>query len=232
MRVAIMQPYLLPYLGYFQLIGAADQFVIYDNIKYTKQGWINRNRISLDGREVVFTLPLQRAPDATEISGRHIAESFDPIKMLNKFHGAYAQTPFFDATFPLLENIFEFQSSNLFEFISHSIIATLEHLKMPINIVAASAISANHGLKGQDRVISICKALRATQYINPIGGLELYSRDEFKQNGIELKFLRSVPLEYRQKNNPFLPNLSIADVLMFNPRDTVVNSIANHFEYV
>ena len=59
--LGIMQPYFLPYIGYWQLLSAVDQFVVYDNIKYTKKGWINRNRFLRDGTDAVFTIPLKGA---------------------------------------------------------------------------------------------------------------------------------------------------------------------------
>lgn len=232
MRVAIMQPYLLPYIGYFQLMSAANRFVVYDNIKYTKQSWINRNRIASHGQESFFTIPLKAGNDSADIVERSIAGSFSSIKMLNKFRGAYQKAPFFDETFPLLEKVFTHDEENLFSFIFHSLHATAEHLSLPDNLVVSSTIPANHQLTGQDRVIAICNALGTTEYVNPEGGVDLYSRATFSQAGIELKFLQSRPLEYQQYCEPFLPRLSIVDVLMFNSRDSVTQLIREHFDYI
>ena len=231
MRVAIMQPYLLPYIGYFQLMSVAHQFVVYDNIKYTKQGWINRNRIVSNGQESFFTIPLKAERDSASIVERSIADSFNPKKMLNKFRGAYQKAPFFKETFPLLERILTHKAENLFDFLFHSLHTTAEHLLIPDNLVVSSSVTANHQLRGQDRVISICDALGATEYINPEGGVDLYSRAAFAMEGIELKFLKSKPLKYEQNCEPFLPKLSIVDVLMFNSRDTVTQLIQEHFDY-
>ena len=232
MRVAIMQPYLLPYIGYFQLMSAVNQFVVYDNIKYTKQGWINRNRIVSNGQESFFTIPLKAERDSANIVERSIAESFDPLKMLNKFRGAYLKAPFFTETLPLLEKILTYQTANLFDFLFHSLHTTAAHLLIPDNLVVSSAVAADHQLKGQDRVISMCDALGASEYINPEGGVNLYSRAAFSKEGIELKFLKSRPLKYNQNCEPFLPQLSIVDVLMFNSRDTVTQLIQDHFDYI
>ena len=117
MQVAIMQPYLLPYIGYFQLMRACDKFVIYDHIKYTKKGWINRNRVAHNGKEITFTLPLRKSSDLADIIDKSIADSFDPKKLLNKFHGAYNSAPYFKATMPLLERIFDHPERNLFYFL-------------------------------------------------------------------------------------------------------------------
>ena len=213
-------------------MSVANQFVVYDNIKYTKQGWINRNRIGSNGQESFFTIPLKAERDSASIVERSIADSFNPKKMLNKFRGAYQKAPFFIETFPLLERILTHKAENLFAFIFHSLHTTAEHLRIPDNLVVSSAVSANHQLKGQDRVIAICNALGATEYINPEGGVDLYSRTAFSREGIELKFLQSRPLKYEQSSEPFLPKLSIVDVLMFNSRDSVAHLIREHFDYI
>ena len=101
MRLAIMQPYFLPYIGYFQLIAAADLFIIYDNIKYTKKGWINRNRMLLNGTDKLFSLPLKKDSDFLDIVGREISQDFNPDKLLNQFKGAYIGAPYFVEVYPL-----------------------------------------------------------------------------------------------------------------------------------
>jgi hypothetical protein len=232
MRVAIMQPYLLPYIGYFQLMSAADRFVVYDNIEYTKQSWINRNRIASNGQESFFTLPLKAGSDSKHIAERSVAASFNPVKMLNKFRGAYQKAPFFHETFPLIETVFTHEAENLFSFIFHSLRTTAEHLQISDNLVIASEVAANHQLNGQERVIAICNALGATEYINPEGGVDLYSRAAFSYEGIALQFLQSRPLEYEQNCAPFLPRLSIIDVLMFNSRSSVSQLIQENFDYL
>ena len=231
MQVAIMQPYLLPYIGYFQLMRACDKFVIYDHIKYTKRGWINRNRVAHNGKEITFTLPLRKSSDLADIVDKSIADSFDPKKLLNKFHGAYNNAPYFKATMPLLERIFDHPEKNLFYFLKNSLTATAAHLEIPDRIVDASAVPADHNLRGQHRVIAICTALNATHYINPEGGTDLYTAAEFSANDINLKFLRTKPLIYDQHAKPFQANLSIIDVLMFNSIGTVQNLVESHFEY-
>ena len=232
MKVGIMQPYLLPYIGYFQLIAAVDQFVVYDNIKYTKKGWINRNRFLLNGKDALFTVPLRSASDSAAIVERQLASEFQPSSILNRFEGAYAKSPYFSQTFPALEEIFEYTAKNLFDFIWHSLAVMTRHLGIETCLVASSSLPSNRQLTGQDRVISICQTLGATQYINPEGGVDLYSPGEFDKHGIELRFLRSKALCYSQFNEPFISNLSIIDVLMFNPLRKVSALVTEHFEWV
>lgn len=216
MRLAIMQPYLLPYLGYFQLAASVDGFVIYDNIKYTKRGWINRNRLLTNGSSSIFTLPLRKDSDYLTVRDRAIADTFDPSKLLNQFTGAYAKAPYFDETFELLERIFQFEEKNLFEFIQHSLLLTLKHLNVNAKVVVASKIAAAHSEPGQKKVLSICTAMKAKTYVNPVGGEHLYCERDFLSKGINLRFLHPLISEYNQFSLPFVSHLSIADVLMFN----------------
>ncbi len=227
-----MQPYFLPYIGYYQLIAAVDTFVIYDNIKYTKKGWINRNRMLLNGVDVMFSLPLKKDSDSLDVMQRQLAADFDRSKLLNQFKGAYGRAPYFVQTFPLLERIVRCEENNLFRYIHHSIVETCSHLDIATKICISSDIAIDHNLKAQDKVLSLCRALGADTYINAIGGVELYDKGEFGTCGIDLKFIKAKPFEYEQLGPPFVPWLSIVDVLMFNPLDAVRASITSNYELV
>jgi hypothetical protein len=229
MTAAVMQPYFFPYVGYFQLIAAADVFVVYDNIQYTKQGWINRNRILRDGAAALLSLPLKQASDYLDVRERELAASFRRDKMLNQIRASYRQAPYFDATFPLIETVVGYDENNLFRFLHHSIVKVCEYLGLTTVMRVSSQIAIDHGLRGQDKVIAICRALGAAIYVNTIGGVELYSREAFRAEGIQLQFIRSLPFEYPQFGGAFVPSLSIIDVLMFNPVETVrARVVAGH----
>lgn len=230
MKVAIMQPYFMPYIGYFQLINAVDLFIVYDNIKYTKKGWINRNRMLQNGKDVMFSLPLKSDSDFLDVRGRELAIDFNRGKFLNHISGAYRRAPCFAQTFPLIEQIVLHEENNLFKFLHHSIVRTCEHLGIATAISVSSDIAIDHDLKGQDKVLALCDAVGASTYVNAIGGMELYSRDEFLARGIELNFIKSRPFEYAQFGNEFVPWLSIIDVLMFNQKQIVKTLIAEQFD--
>lgn len=229
MKLAIMQPYFLPYIGYFQLINSVDEFVIYDNIKYTKKGWINRNRIVLNGKDTIFSLPLKKDSDMLHVMQRELAENFNRLKLQNQFKEAYRNAPYFSSTVPLLDSIINFNESNLFLYIYHSITAICKHLNIKTKICTSSSISINHDLRGQDKVLAICHQMRSTSYINPIGGIELYDRDIFASQGIELKFIKTKEFIYPQFQHDFLPFLSIIDVLMFNHPEIVQKYICENY---
>lgn len=230
MRLAIMQPYFLPYIGYYQLIGAVDTFIVYDNTKYTKKGWINRNRILLNNTDMMFSLPIKKDSDVLNVVERELAIDFDPTKLLNQFRGAYARAPYLNQIFPLLERIIRCGDRNLFSYINHSIVQMCEYLGITTEIHISSHIAIDHQLKGQDKVIALCQAVGADTYINSIGGIKLYERDIFRAQGIELKFLKVKPFEYPQFGAQFVPWLSIVDVLMFTSPDVVHTCIETHYE--
>ena len=232
MKTAIMQPYFLPYVGYFQLIDSVDLFIVYDNIKYTKKGWINRNRMLQNGKDVMFSLPLKSDSDYLDIFERELAPDFNRDKLLNQFKGAYRHAPYFAQTFPLIEQGVRYEDINLFGFLHHSIVKTCEHLGITTEIRLSSGIAIDHDLKNQDKVLALCEAVGATTYVNAIGGMELYSKETFREKGIELKYIQSKPFEYAQFGNAFVPWLSIIDVLMFNQLDTIQTCISTSYELI
>ena len=232
MRLGIMQPYFLPYIGYYQLIAEVDTFIVYDNIKYTKKGWINRNRMLLNGSDGMFSLPLKKDSDSLDVRQREIAPDFDRKKLLNQFKGAYGRAPYFVQTFPLLERIVHCQENNLFAYLHHALLESCRHLSIGTEIRISSSIAIDHELKAQDKVLALCCALGADTYINTIGGTELYDKGEFGAHGIELKFIKAKPFEYAQFGAPFVPWLSIVDVLMFNPVEAVCACIYSNYELI
>lgn len=227
--IAIMQPYFCPYIGYFQLIRAADVFVVYDNIKYTKKGWINRNRLLANGEATTFSLPIKKDSDALDVRDRWLAEDFDRRKLLNRIRAAYQKAPFFEETFPLVERVVQFEDRNLFSFIYHSLREICVFLGITTSLIKSSDLAIDHELKSQDKVIGICQSLRAESYVNPIGGRELYSKDDFRDAGLELKFLETCDVVYRQFDAAFVEFLSIVDVMMFNPRGAIMDDLLGRY---
>ena len=223
MTLAIMQPYIFPYIGYFQLMNAADEFVIYDNIEFTKKGWINRNRILANGKADYITLPLKKDSDYLHINQRYLADIWidNRKKMMNSIIEWYKKSPYFQFAFPIIEEAVLFEESNLFKFIYHSLCLIKEYLNIETTLLVSSAIAIDHELKAQEKVIEICKARNAGRYINPIGGLELYDREVFQKQHIDLNFLKTSEVVYTQFNHEFVPFLSIIDVIMFNSKEKI-----------
>lgn len=231
-RLAIMQPYFFSYIGYFQLIAAVDLFIVYDNIKYTKKGWINRNRMLQNGKDVMFSLPLKSDSDYLDVFERELAPDFNRDKLLSQFKGAYRHAPYFAQTFPLVEQVVRHDESNLFRFLHHSIVKTCGHLGITTEIKISSDIAIDHDLTNQGKVLALCEAVGASTYVNAIGGMELYSKETFREKGVDLKFIQSNPFEYPQFGDAFVPWLSMIDVMMFNPLDTIQTCISTNYELI
>lgn len=218
MKLAIMQPYFVPYIGYFQLMKAADEFVVYDNIQYTKAGWINRNRILVNHKDSYLTLPLKKDSDYLDICERSLAAGWnmEKKKILNRLRAAYHKAPYFERVYPLLEQALAFETENLFDFIVNSLIVVKTYLGITTPLIRSSLIPVDRQLRSADRVLALCHARRAACYLNPAGGTHLYDKLSFKQQGIELQFLQTPAIAYPQFGQTFLPSLSIIDVMMFN----------------
>jgi hypothetical protein len=223
MKLAIMQPYFFPYIGYFQLISAVDKFIVYDDIEYTKKGWINRNRILMNGKDFLFTLPLKKDSDFLSINKRFLADSYpsDKKKLIGQIQSAYSKSPGFATVFPVIEECLNFPDTNLFNFILNSILKVCHYLDIKTEIILSSSLEIDPRLKGEKKVIAINKKMNSSVYINAIGGQSLYSREEFLKNQIDLKFIQTMPVQYSQFQNEFVPNLSIIDVMMFNTREKI-----------
>lgn len=232
MKVAIMQPYFLPYIGYFQLIDAVDLFVVYDNIKYTKKGWINRNRMLLGGSDVTFSIPLKKGSDSMDIRERELSPDFNRAKLLNQFRGAYRKAPQNTEILEFLHEVLMSNEINLFEFLHASIVKTCNFLAIDTPIIVSSTLDIDHSLQSQEKVIALCHCVGADTYINPTGGKSLYSSQLFARQGLELNFIESSPISYPQFGNEFVPWLSIVDVMMFNSPTSVNQFVRDAYTLV
>lgn len=232
--IAIMQPYFFPYISYFQLINAVDTFVIYDNIQYTKKGWINRNRLIFNNKIEYFTINLVKDSDYLDVVERKISPLFfekESKKILNKIKQNYRKAPFFNEIYPILIKIFFLKTDNLFDYIFESLKIISDYFEIKTILIKSSSLNINHELKGVNKVLGICNILNANNYINPIGGIELYNKKEFLKEGVTLNFLKSYQIKYHQFNIDFVPNLSIIDVMMFNSKEEI-KEMLNKFQLV
>jgi len=220
MKVAIMQPYFMPYIGYWQLLYSVDTFVIFDDVHYINKGWINRNNILVNGSSNLFTISLKEASQNKLINQIEIADDFS--KFLKTIEMNYKKSPYFSDIYPVIQSICDYPNKNLAAFVSYSIQTIANYLELPTTILLSSSIQKNTALKAEEKIIDICKQLHATTYINAIGGKELYAKQNFEKENIELHFLKSNSITYSQFKNSFVPWLSIIDVLMFNSKQYIL----------
>lgn len=217
MKLAIMQPYIFPYIGYFQLIKAVDKFVIYDDVNFINRGWINRNRILVNGKDSLFTIPLKEASQNKLIN--EIEVNWDDAwksKWLKTLGQSYKKAPYFQQVRPIIEQTLGQEKTIFSEIIVENLKLINAYLGITTEIIPSSAIYQNIELKAQTRILDICLQEKANHYINPIGGIELYQKEVFEEKGMQLNFIKSMPVQYPQLKNDFVPWLSILDVLMFN----------------
>lgn len=217
MKLAIMQPYIFPYIGYFQLIKAVDKFVIYDDVNFINRGWINRNRILVNGKDSLFTIPLKEASQNKLIN--EIEVNWDDAwksKWLKTLEQSYKKAPYFQQVRPIIEQTLEQEKTIFSEIIVENLKLINAYLGITTEIISSSSIYQNTELKAQTRIVDICVQEKANHYINPIGGIELYQKEVFEEQGMQLNFIKSKPVQYPQLKNDFVPWLSIIDVLMFN----------------
>lgn len=217
-RIAVMQPYLLPYIGYFHLARASTLFVFYDDVNYITRGWINRNRILLNGVPHTFTVPLSNASQNRLI--RDTPLSISP-SWLSKFERtmryAYGKAPQFDAVMPMLAELFARSHQDIGSLAMDSVATVFHHLGLPFEFERASELSpVTRGLEKSERLIRIARDCGFSKYVNALGGKVLYTKEHFQMKGIDLSFIASEPIVYQQFSNEFVPWLSIIDVLMFN----------------
>ncbi len=228
MKVAIMQPYILPYIGYFQLIKSVDSFVFYDDVNFIKKGWINRNRILINNQPSYFTIPCCKISQNSLICDIKTEESNFRSKLLKTISMAYKKAPYFNESFTLLEDIIQANTPAISDFAINSIKQICNFLELKKDFYLSSKLAYQRDGNTQDKIISICKLLNATEYVNMIGGRKLYSEEIFNKEKIRLTFLQSNITQYKQFTEDFTSGLSIIDILMFNSKVDIIKML-NHY---
>ena len=219
MTLAIMQPYLFSYIGYWQLINAVDTFVIFDDVNFIKKGYINRNSILVGGKSQQITLELIGASQNKLINEIKVGNNSQ--KLLKTIEMSYKKAPYFDNVFSIIEDILNQEESNLAKFIGYSLQKISNYLEIDTKFIYSSSIEKDNELKAQDKVLDICKKLGTINYINAIGGKELYDKDKFEKQNIKLNFLVPEIQKYMQLESEFISYLSIIDIIMFNNKDNI-----------
>lgn len=229
MKLGIMQPYFIPYIGYWQLLNAVDEYVIYDDVNFIKGGWINRNRILVNKVPQYFNIPMLGASPNKLINEVGVNQDEKVInKNLRIVQAAYSKAPYFKDVFPMVEEMLRCGESNLASYITVSTRMICDYLGIRTKIFISSDIEKNNQLTGQDKVLEICHILGATEYYNAIGGRELYSFEAFQEKGIVLHFLKRNEIQYQQFGEQFYQDLSIVDVMMFNSRERVQEMLGEY----
>lgn len=231
LKIAIMQPYFFPYLGYWQAINAVDEYVLYDDVTYIKGGWINRNNILINNKPNLITLPLEGASSYKKINEIFVTSNIKiKEKLCKSILMAYSKAPYFNDIYPLIEKSI-MKSGIISQIIYETVLDICDYLDIKTKILLSSEINKDNSLKAQDKVIDIVKNLNGDTYINAIGGQNLYNAQQFKDNGIDLYFIKTEEIKYKQFDNDFVQNLSIIDILMFNSKEQI-GEMLNQYELI
>jgi hypothetical protein len=232
MKLAIMQPYLIPYIGYFQLINAVDKFILFDDVNFINKGWINRNNILLGGKAHLITLPLKDASQNKKINEIEWTGDKKVIeKLCRTIEQAYKKAPYFEVVYQLFRTIMMSKVYNIAQLNFLQLQGICNYLGITTQFGYASQLNNAPVATGQQRILNICLQHNTNTYINAIGGMELYAPEIFKEQGIQLQFIQSKPITYKQWGDSFVPSLSILDVLMFNDT-TEIKKMLNEFTLI
>ena len=244
MKLAIMQPYFMPYLGYFQAIAAVDKYILYDQLTYILNGWINKNRIRQRNMPAsLIVVPIKNKSSHTLIANTLIDNSKPwQKKILKSLQVAYSKCYAYNEVMPLMEDVLSKEYMTISELNSYSIKRICQFLDIKTEIDSdidryldlekrlVDIESNDYGrfthlhtmpIKKVARALEICIREGSDFFVNAIGGLELYDKAEFKQYGIDLYFIKMNDIRYPQycRDHSFEPNLSIIDVLMHNGKE-------------
>lgn len=226
MKLAVMQPYLFPYIGYWQLINAVDYFVIYDDVNFIKKSFINRNSVLVNSESKLITLELLGASQNKKINEIEVGNNSE--KVLKTIELNYKRAPYFESAFPVFNKVLRNNEKNLAKYIGFSLINISEYLGIKTKFLYSSNIKKNNDLTAHEKILEIAKILKASHYINPIGGKNIYDKDIFAKKNIDLSFLSPSFIEYKQFNDKFEPNLSIVDIMMFNNKKEIASSFLRY----
>jgi hypothetical protein len=226
MKIGIMQPYFMPYIGYFQLMAAVDKYVIFDDVNYINRGWSARNYIIVNGKKHRFSIAVKGGSQNHLYSQVMILDDF--VKFRKTLEMNYKRAPFYVETMRLLDEICLYEDKRFCPFMKHSFEVVLKYLGINTELLFSSDFPNNQDLRGEARILDICKCLGASEYYNAIGGQELYDRQVFSNHSILLCFVKTIYEAYPQLSKEFIPALSIIDILMMNSKEDVLRLLSSY----
>ena len=233
MRLAIMQPYFFPYLGYYSLIKKSDNFILFDTVQFIRRGWIERNRIlkPTEGWQYIG-VPLVKKPLLTPIHEMEIKVHEDwKGKLMLQLEHYKKRAPFYRETLSVIKESLNINTSSIVKLNENILKKTCEYIEIPLKISVFSEMNLIIGKVNHpgEWALNITKSLGGKEYINPTGGVDIFKREQFTDSGISLHFLGNNLATYNQRRSVFEPGLSIIDVMMFNEPKAISKLIDDIF---
>lgn len=226
MILAVMQPYLFPYLGYYQLANHSDKFVFYDDVNFIKGGYINRNNILANGQKQLFTLPVEKASSFTKINELHFAANRK--KIIRSIEQNYRKAPYFEAVMPLVDQVLTSSETQVARLCRDSVLIVFEYLGYKLDYCFSSELDYDKSASAAEKLYAMCDLINADKYCNMKNGEVLYKKELFQEKNIELSFLEMADLNYPQGDCDFVSHLSMIDVLMWNSKEQVINLLSQY----
>ncbi len=231
MKLGIMQPYFFPYIGYFQLINAVDKFILFDVVQFIRHGWIERNRILKQNNDWLYVkVPLNKPKRETKINDLTIRTEDWKNKIIAQLQVYKKRAPYFNSVLSIISESIAYKTDSIVKLNEHIINKINGYLKIetPVFVFSEMDLKIEQVNDAGEWALNISKAINANTYINPIGGQEIFDREKFERNKIELKFLQTGGIIYNQFNESFIPHLSIIDVMMFNSAEEIRKMLTNY----
>lgn len=232
MKLAIMQPYLFPYIGYYSLIKNTDYFIFFDTPQYIRKGWINRNRIIGGNKEpVYFGVPVEKCERETAIKDVKIADDKQwKDKILGQLTVYKKRAPYYNDVISLVKDVVSDESGSISELAIKSIVKSCEFMNLDLKSSVYSEMNLKDiKVKEPDEwALEITKELKYDTYVNPPGGKTFFDGDKYKEAGIKLEFLSQDLVAYNQRIHTFLPGLSMIDILMFCKPEEVMEMMESY----
>lgn len=234
MKLGIMQPYFLPYIGYFELIYRSDAWVVFDTAQYIRHGWVNRNRILHPNHGWQYVIvPVQKHAQTTPIKDVNIAEGRAwKERIVGQLQHYKKRAPFFQPVLDIVRLCLETPEKSISVLNVRCLEIVCSYLGIPFRYSYFSQLNLPLGPVQEpgDWALRISEALNASEYINPPGGAELFDRSKFDAAGIRLSIQEPVDFTYECDGYTFEPNLSIVDVLMWNSAHVVRSYLQSRLE--
>ena len=227
--IGVMQPYFIPYLGYFQLIQKSDTFVIHDDAQYVKQSWINRNQLFIGQAVGYYTIPVSSHSHDSKINTLNLSNQHKKHvqSMFSRFENSYRTAPFFEEAKTIFAEVLEIESTNFVEYIVRGLSVVATALNLDFKPIMSSSLEIEPSLRGQEKVIAIAKELKADSYINLPGGRSLYSPREFSNKDLQLFFIEPNLPDFDLGNKSRIPRMSIIDRIAYCGLDEICRTVSS-----
>ena len=231
-KLAIMQPYFFPYIGYFSLIKHTDEWIVFDTPQFIRHGWIERNRIlkPSEGWQYI-KVPLEKHPREATIRDIRIRTN-EPWRNLifAQLEHYKKSAPYYAPVISFLREAFEHQTDSIVSMDVRLLEAACRYIGIPFraHVFSKMGLRLPEVTAPDEWSLNISLEVGAVEYINPPGGEGFFDRAKFERAGVHLTFLRANSRAYDQRRTVFEPGLSIIDVMMFNTRDQITEMLDDY----